>query len=121
MKAHLGGRSLLFLGDMDPVDLLIFAWLRFRLRSDKVRYVGVGGRLLSQLSLFDEASIQIPQAPSELEAHSLLLDALPDLDDITGASVVRLLISGLKIEVEGALFGRGASRARFLTAVRNSI
>src|SRR5688500_5768992 len=41
-----GERELLFLGDLDPTDLLFFAWLRANLSPKKIAHFGVNDALL---------------------------------------------------------------------------
>src|SRR5690606_14852214 len=36
-----GSREILFLGDLDPVDLMVFLWLRGRLSSLNLKYMGI--------------------------------------------------------------------------------
>lgn len=51
LSALVGSRGLLFLGDMDPVDLMIFAWLRGHLRRSHIEYLGVSDAFLSLLKM----------------------------------------------------------------------
>ena len=44
--------SLLFLGDMDPADLMIFAWLREFLRPKSIVHLGVNDQYIAELAVF---------------------------------------------------------------------
>lgn len=49
IRSIVGQRPLLFLGDMDPVDLMVFAWLRIHLLSRAI-VVSWNKRRISRLS-----------------------------------------------------------------------
>jgi hypothetical protein len=95
-----GSRRLLFLGDADPSDLLIFSWLREHL---PIQYGGLMDQLLLQcgVELSDNLSIQLVE--SEMAALPLVTQCLGDLSSHLGPRCSGLLSSGRKIEVE-ALF-----------------
>src|SRR5262245_2080241 len=60
LAALIRGRKLLFLGDMDPADLMIFAWLRARLPTNEVVHVGLNERLAKHLGYGMPANHRIP-------------------------------------------------------------
>jgi hypothetical protein len=94
------GRDHIFLGDCDPPDLLIFAWLRCHLHG--LRYVGVGELLLHKLAIPNLTSIEITLSDSEVRSLPLLRRACPDLTAIVGPKCAAMLDRGRKIEIEGA-------------------
>src|SRR5262245_36339098 len=52
----IGQQRLLFLGDMDPDDLLVFAWLREHLTPKPIEFLGVGDKFLA------DRSVEIPNS-----------------------------------------------------------
>ncbi len=101
MGGIIGARALLFLGDMDPVDLMVFALLRTSLSARQVTFVGVNDALLEAAGLSATTTVSIPLAPSEQQSLTLLGNVLPDLCDTVGRDCARLLEQGRKIELEG--------------------
>jgi len=100
-----GTRSLWFLGDLDPADLLIFAWLRARVAPQAVQHLGVSDRFLQTLWIEATDRLLIRMAPSERDALPLLDIALPDWRTLVGARCTDLLQAGRKFEVEAAMHG----------------
>lgn len=100
------GRTLLFLGDMDPPDLLVFAWLRHKLRGIKLRHIGVNDHLLTACTLTPSSRSTIPFSVSERKALPLLDKVWPDWHATIGPTCSALLASGHKLEVE-AIFSFG--------------
>lgn len=96
-------RKLLFLGDMDPPDLLVFAWLRESLRPKSIKYAGAGDRLLNLLGISQPDRLAMPLATSEKNSLELLRRTLADLDEIVGPQSSRLLHHGYKIELEAIM------------------
>jgi hypothetical protein len=101
----IGPRGLCFLGDMDPVDLMIYCWLRESLPPGYVRYLGIGDRLMEMLELPTGTSA-IPCAPSEQEALAVLREVFLDMANCVGPCCMQILNQGQKIELETALHGR---------------
>lgn len=106
--------QLLFLGDMDHVDLLVFAWLRAGLHPKPITYAGVSD------TLFQGAvpSQSIPCAPSEQRSLPFLQEAVPDLVGVTGYMCARMLKQGRKIEIEG--IGNSSERAAMIARLLSS-
>jgi hypothetical protein len=102
----IGARALLFLGDMDPVDLMVFAWLRSSLHPKQVTFAGINDALLEAARLSATTPLSIPLAASEQQSLTLLRSVLPDLGDTVGRDCARLLEQGRKIELEGVRSGR---------------
>lgn len=95
--------NVLFLGDLDPPDLLIFAWLREQLRRKQPKFVGISDPFLHALGVQLSRSPTIPFTPSERESVPLLDSVLPDLPRLVGSACARCLRDGLKLEMEGVL------------------
>lgn len=89
-----------FVGDADPVDLLVFAWLREHV---SIRWLGVSDSLLHALGIEPWPRIQIRLAPSEQETIGQLARLCPDYRTLLGTKCTTLLEAGWKIELEGAL------------------
>ncbi|MEM8944585.1 MAG: hypothetical protein AAGD11_05315 [Planctomycetota bacterium] len=98
--AQVSSRRLLFFGDADPVDLLIFAWLREHL---SVTYAGLSDDLLRkcEVDLRDNFTIQLTEP--EVSALQLVEACLGDVHSYIGGWCTDLLLSGRKVELE-ALF-----------------
>ncbi len=99
----LKGNILLFLGDMDPVDLLAFAWLRGHLSANRVEYIGVSDAFWGLLEASSVQPMTMPCSPSECDALELLKDVFPDFCSKIGARSTELLEQGRKIELEAIL------------------
>jgi hypothetical protein len=93
-------RRLLFLGDADAADLLIYAWLREHLA---IEYCGLRDTLLEKCGVPFEVHLTIPMNASELAALPLVEQCSGDLQSALGPWCGGLLSSGRKIEIE-ALF-----------------
>jgi hypothetical protein len=98
-----GGRPVLYLGDCDPVDLLVFVWLRSQ---TPVSYIGVSDSLIERLDVQVEAWMTIPLAAAEKEAISLLTGLCPDYGEVIGPQCAALLARGRKLEIEAVIPGR---------------
>jgi hypothetical protein len=96
----IGRHPLLFLGDMDPVDLMVFAWLRAVLRPRPVTYLGVNDDFLKALELPSTGSSSIPCAPSERASIALLKRVFPDLTEKVGHKCAEMLERGEKVELD---------------------
>lgn len=98
--SEVGSRRLLFLGDADPADLLVFSWLREHL---PIEYVGLADQLLVQsgVELRDNLTIQLTK--SEVAALPLVSQYLGNLSTQLGPWCTGLLTSGRKIEVEALI------------------
>ena len=102
-----GTGKLSFLGDMDPVDLLIYAWLRRRLHPLDIAFRGIGDAFLRAMATNLDALPQIALAPSEQESLALLWQVFPDAGETVGLQCIKRLEDGFKLELEAVL-----SRAR---------
>ena len=100
LRTLVGDRIVLFLGDADPADLLVFAWIRSQI---PVSYVGVSDLLVQKLGASVEDSATIPLAADERTAVSLLTNFCPDYRAIVGPQCAELLDRGRKIEMEAVV------------------
>lgn len=102
-------RGLLFLGDLDPPDLLVFAWLREHLRPLPVEHLGIGDAMFDLLGIRPDDLPTIPLAASERAALPLLATIAPDLFAGAGERSRSLFQSGRKVELEAVLAQVGHS------------
>jgi hypothetical protein len=100
LASTVGSRRLVFLGDADPADLLIYAWLRERLA---IEYIGLSDTLLEKCGVPLKSDLTIEMKRSELSAMPLVSQHLGDLTSILGPWCAGLFVAGRKIELE-ALF-----------------
>jgi hypothetical protein len=112
----IGTRELLFLGDMDPPDLMVFAWLRDRLRPKQVRFLGVNDQFLDVSGISAPESFAIPLAGSERRSLAVLPEVLPDFREIVGPHCAQMLESEYKIEIEAILNAAQSPAASLFSA-----
>ncbi len=93
------GKELLFLGDMDPLDLLIFAWYRAIMYPQRIRFLGVNDELLRYANVPE--AYYLPFEPVEYECIKFLRDLIPDVSDIVGQQCDKVLQRGKKVELDG--------------------
>jgi hypothetical protein len=86
-----------FLGDCDPFDLLVFAWLRQHL---SIRYLGTSDAVVSALGVDVSERITIPFPDEEQRAMSLVREVWPEFATSVGSNLARLLDSSRKLELE---------------------
>lgn len=101
--AKLTRNGMVFLGDMDPPDLMTFAWLRERLGGRSLSFVGVSDTFLRLLKVSLSSVRTIALAPSEEQCLSVVGNVLPELSAMIGPGCAKCLHGGSKIELEGAL------------------
>jgi len=101
IRGLVGSRDMFFLGDMDPVDLLVFGWLRASLTPKDVRYMGVSDALLGALSIKSPEFLVLPCTASERECIPFLEAVLPDLQQWIGSQCLNILKQGQKLEIDG--------------------
>jgi hypothetical protein len=97
LKQFVGERRLLYIGDADPCDLLIFAWLSTRLT---ISYRGLSDTLLEKCAVSLNKSIMIGQSADEVASHALLDQQLPDWRELVGPRLAEILAAGKKVEAE---------------------
>ncbi len=108
----IGQRELLFLGDMDPVDLMVFAWLRATLPGKHVGFLGISDSLLKAASIPLTTTYFLSCAPSEQQSLAFLRKVLPELTKTVGSDCADMLQRGRKRELEG--IGDRRTRARVI-------
>lgn len=121
MREIIGTRRLIFLGDMDPVDLLVFAWLRTQLGPSGVAFLGVGDTLLKSLGLTISELSVIPLAPSEQRVFPLLETVFADLRETAGQRCSELLKKGWKIELEGVANATTLAASKLCQTILQSV
>ncbi len=115
-----GGAGLWFLGDLDPPDLLVFAWLRDRLPAGRIAWLGLNDDWLSGLKPSVPEALAIPLSPSEVDAMRLVESLIPDMEQLVGARCSGLLARGRKLELEVLLHAPEAAGA-FLRSIGESL
>ncbi len=108
IQEAVGNRLVQFLGDMDPADLLVFAWLRSALFPTRVKHFGISDEYLSKLGVDVPASFVMKCSPSECALRPLLDKTLPDYREIVGERCCELLVSGRKMEIEAVVSALGS-------------
>jgi hypothetical protein len=92
-----GDCAVYFLGDCDPFDLLVFAWLRQHL---SIRFLGTSDAVVSALGVDVNERITIPFPYEEQLAMSLVREVWPDFAESIGPNCARLLDGERKLEME---------------------
>lgn len=100
LRASLQGHTLLYLGDADPCDLLIFAWLRTRCVAS---FCGLSDSLLARCGVVIDERITIPMNQSEVDSMPFLAECLPEFERLIGPQCSALLNSGRKMELEALI------------------
>lgn len=101
MRRLIGAGALMFLGDMDPVDLMIFVWLKASLPDVHIVYLGASDEFLRAVRVrLPAASRCSPCSPSERKALAVLNKVLPELTDTVGPRCTKLLERGYKVELD---------------------
>ena len=86
-----------FLGDCDPFDLLVFAWLRQYL---SIHFLGTSDSVVAALGVDINEQIMIPLSDEEKLAMSLLRELWPDYAASIGPNCARMLDGNRKLELE---------------------
>lgn len=97
----LGGSSTnrLFIGDCDPPDILIFAWLREHF---PIIWHGVNDEFLERHGIQSTDTVRIPLSDAERKSVTILSQLCPDYRTILGENCSALVSAGFKIELESA-------------------
>ena len=91
------GKAVYFLGDCDPFDLLVFAWLR---RSIPIEFLGISDAIITTLGVRVDNATTIPLAAEEERALVLLREVLPEFPTLIGPTCAELLSANRKLELE---------------------
>jgi hypothetical protein len=97
LKALVGDRRCLFVGDADPCDLLIFGWLRSRI---EISFRGLNDLLFDKCRVTLDERLTIALSEAESAAMPLVASCVPDYTSLLGANCAGVLASGRKTEVE---------------------
>jgi hypothetical protein len=103
LRSFVGKHRLFFLGDMDPVDLMVFTWLRENLKPMSVEHFGVSDSFIEALKVQLPDSFIMSCAPSEISSLSCLAAVFPDFGSVVGDGCAKLLDEGRKIELEAVV------------------
>jgi hypothetical protein len=106
-------RQVVFVGDLDPVDVMIFAWLRLRLASTRIAHHGINDQLIGILNLSIPKNYQIELKAIERAAAAELTDIVPDLEKLLGRECLQILTDGNKLELEAIKSTVGSTRPLF--------
>ncbi len=106
-----------FLGDADPVDLLVYAWLSTQF---PIMHFGVNDALLATCDISLDDDMTIPLSESESAAMLLLNQIYPHLSDLVGERCAAILQRGRKIEVEAVLSSSMAAPTAVMDALIES-
>ena len=97
IKALAGKRQFVFVGDADPCDLLIFAWLRSWI---DISFRGVNDLLYERCGASLDERLTISQSDAESAAMPLVARCVGDYTSLVGANCARVLAARRKVEVE---------------------
>jgi hypothetical protein len=111
-------RTLTFVGDLDPVDWMVFLWLREGLGRKRVTFGGISDRLLSNLKVRVRPVQMIEMATSERRALGVVNTLCPEVGRLIGARCSTVIGNGHKIELESILRGRRITVPKVLKAIR---
>src|ERR1043165_8319158 len=104
LRNLIGQRELVFLGDMDPADIMIFGWLRAMLQPVSVTHLGINNQLNLRLGYPTPERHRIKLCRTENNAVSRLEEFVPDVEDVLGVECLNMLHSGYKIELEAIVW-----------------
>lgn len=92
-----------FIGDADPPDLLLFAYLRNLL---PISWFGVSDGFLNTYETRHLAWITCRQSDTELASHGMVEQFCSDYKELIGEYCATIFAAGHKIEIEGATVAR---------------
>ena len=98
---------IVFLGDLDPPDLLIYAWMRSQLPD--LRYFGIGDRLFEAAATTPNETILISLSSSERDATKTFPGVFDKMEGVVGPTCAEILKRGRKVEIEGAFSSLNAA------------
>jgi hypothetical protein len=97
----------MFVGDLDPADILVFEWLRLKLAPIEVLHYGINDVFLALLNVTIPKAYQIPLKESETAAVAELPELVPDIEVVLSTNCFQLLKRGYKIELEAVVTAVG--------------
>lgn len=110
LRSFVGKHRLFFLGDMDPVDLMVFTWLRENLKPTSIEHFGVNDSFIEKLNVQLPDSFIMSCAPSEISSLSCLAAVFPDFGSVVGDRCAALLNEGRKSELEAIVSALAGTR-----------
>lgn len=116
LREFIGERKLIFVGDLDPVDIMVFAWLRQRLEPITTVHHGINDSFVAALDVVIPNTYRIQLKPTEAAAVAELGELIPDVRDVLGPECFRILNEGYKIELEAVVSALGSARPLLTTA-----
>ena len=105
MRNMVASHNAVFFGDLDPPDILVFAWLRDQLHPVRMRYLGISDTFIASTGFNISESVTIALSDTERAAIALVETVTPDLPQLIGPQCTDLLRAGRKLEVEAILTG----------------
>lgn len=109
-------RQLVFLGDLDPPDLMIYQWLK-SLSGGSVLFLGVSDFLIDALGTPYSDSFLMALSDKELESFELLADVYPDFRETVGPQCAAILDRQRKLEVEAIVSANKGNESVILRAL----
>ena len=109
LRDFIGQSPSFFLGDMDPADLMVFAWLRENLKPCDIHHLGVSDAFLRKLDVRLPDSFVMRCAPTEISSLTFLAEVFSDFREVVGSNCAKLLEEGRKIELEAVVSALGES------------
>src|SRR5262245_40675597 len=103
LTAFVGNRRLIFFGDLDPADVMIFAWLRARLPAANVIHFGLNDGMQQRIGYSMPSNCQIRLNTPERNAVANIEQFVPDMRDLLGPNAFDVWQNGFKFEVETLL------------------
>lgn len=100
LKEHVGERSVHFLGDFDPPDLLTYVWLRESLPDVDLTYAGISDRFLAACGAEVPENFLINLSADEMEAYLSLRPLIESLASEIGVDCLAIIEQGKKMELE---------------------
>ncbi len=114
IRAFVKSHRLIFLGSLDPADMMYFAWLRQRNYCRRLEYLGITDSYLRDVGASDPWRIAYKMSESQQQAMSVVDSVISDWSDIVGAVCSDVLRSGSAIDLDG-IAGINKSASSLLT------
>lgn len=104
-----------FLGDLDPPDILKFAWLQEAIQPCALSFLGISDALLKGAGVGTTERIAFAMADLEALALPVLTEYVPNLAELVGPRCHAVISESKKCELEGVLsFGEREKLRRYL-------
>ncbi len=100
----MSGYAVLYLGDLDPTDIMVFLWLRDRFRDKSIRYLGLSDSFLSAHNVTPDPRWHLIALKSNEHRAICLLDELGfSLEELVGETCAGILRNGNKLELDAVV------------------